>query len=310
MIRIGCFPYLNVWPIVSEFPWEVEWLKLPPRPLVQYLWGHELDMAIVPVVEVAGLEEHYKPIARLGLAVEGPVWSVLLVSRRPMEELEGASIWTTTESATSVRLLDVLLRLRHHVQHWRWHDSPTDADAWLVIGDAALAIANVRGVLSTVGDLSDRFQRYANLASQVTSHRWPFIYDLAKEWTEWQSLPFVFAQWIVAKDWPLSLRQMWTVRLSEHIQRRMDTLYFHEDNCGLSEIEAKYLQRFRFHLDTRDRAGQSRFLAMCDYGREMTFSGRSPTPLFQRKTKAQPDLVIAGLGLSDDSRNQSQVSRP
>ena len=54
-------------------------------------------------------------------------------------------------------------------------DSASDADARLVIGDAALVLG------------SNHRERY------------PFVYDLGQTWKEWTGQPFVFAVWVAQR---------------------------------------------------------------------------------------------------------------
>ncbi|MCS7311798.1 MAG: hypothetical protein NZ742_02625 [Acidobacteria bacterium] len=137
---VGYFPYLNIWPFVRGLPEDIERVVAAPRALVEFAQTGRLDVAILPVVDVPTLADRYEPLGDLGLAVAGPVWSVLLLAQRPVGALTGARICATPESSVSVRLLTVLLRDRYGVWDWRWSPTPEEAEAWLVIGDTALAI--------------------------------------------------------------------------------------------------------------------------------------------------------------------------
>jgi len=121
---VGYFPYLNLWPFVRGLPDDVERVIASPRALAEYARAGRLDVAILPVVDLPTLTDRYEPLGDLGLAVAGPVWSVLLLTRRPIEALSGARICATPESSTSVRLLTLLLKVRYGVRHWRWWPTP------------------------------------------------------------------------------------------------------------------------------------------------------------------------------------------
>src|SRR5262249_57729285 len=81
-------------------------------------------------------------VPALGVAARGPVHSVLLFSRRSPEALGGALISVTPETATSVRLLRLLLEVRRELQGVRLIRGlePAQADALLVIGDNAMRL--------------------------------------------------------------------------------------------------------------------------------------------------------------------------
>jgi len=104
------------------------------------------------------------------------VRSVRLFSQVPLHELHQKAVHLTPQSATSVHLLKLLLG------HWQqivpdWIESPWGTQpcaARLLIGDEAL-LESQRGY-------------------------WPFSYDLATLWQEWQGLPFVFGMWIVHRS--------------------------------------------------------------------------------------------------------------
>jgi chorismate dehydratase len=110
----------------------------------------------------------------------------MLFSRRPAGELGGRSVIVSRSSMTSVALLELLFE---NVWHARPRfvpgdaevkdvvvDNASDADARLVIGDAALVLG------------SNHRERY------------PFVYDLGQTWKEWTGQPFVFAVWVAQRS--------------------------------------------------------------------------------------------------------------
>jgi len=90
--------------------------------------------------------------------------------------------------ATSVHLLSVLLEKKYgvHARFERLHqgvNSYDGLDAVLLIGDEALR-RNKHGL--------DGFE---------------LVYDLAREWYEWQKLPFVFAVWALRRSLPSAVKE-------------------------------------------------------------------------------------------------------
>jgi chorismate dehydratase len=139
----------------------------------------ELDVSVVSAVEYARNAAAYHLLPDLAISCDGPVRSVKLFSRRPVTELDQATVLLTASSRTSVLLLELLCR-------HRWKVGPRFAtvraeamdlaalgefphEAVLVIGDAALLLA--------------------------ASGRYPVEADLGQEWKNWTGLPFVFAVW-------------------------------------------------------------------------------------------------------------------
>ena len=145
----------------------------------------ELDISVVSAVEYARQSDRYLLLPDLAISCDGPVRSVMLFSRRPAGELGGRNVIVSRSSMTSVALLELLFE---NVWHARPRfvpgdaevkdvvvDSASDAEARLVIGDAALVLG------------SNHRERY------------PFVYDLGQTWKDWTGQPFVFAVWVAQR---------------------------------------------------------------------------------------------------------------
>ncbi len=145
-------------------------LDLPSRLADQLRDGH-LDVGLIPAVEVLQQPE-LVIVPDACIACCGPVWSVKLLSRVPLGEIQSLSL--DEGSRTSVVLCRLLLFHLHGVeprtqplligQDW----TEIDSDAVLVIGDRAM---------------------------RACDRRFPFAWDLGEVWHEWTGLPFVFAVW-------------------------------------------------------------------------------------------------------------------
>src|SRR5262245_37449504 len=122
------------------------------------------------------LENEFERVAGLGIACKGEVDSVLLLGHAPVESLAGARVVLTSESSTSAALTRILLERRHGLEGVRYERGDfrdprliPEGEAWLVIGDPALAARRAAPAL--------------------------VLCDLSAAWTEWTGLPFVFAVW-------------------------------------------------------------------------------------------------------------------
>jgi chorismate dehydratase len=123
----------------------------------------------------------YLLLPELSISADGPVKSVLLFSKLPLERLDGESVCLTSESETSVALLKIILKKYYGFTNkfciMRVVE-PSDAfrvcPAVLVIGDTALKWAS----------------------SNISLYQ----YDLGAVWHSLTGLPFVFALWILRKE--------------------------------------------------------------------------------------------------------------
>jgi chorismate dehydratase len=169
-VRVGRIPYLNSEPFYIELGGH-DLVSLPPRQLGQAIERGQVDAGPLSIVDVFRLGADLVPLP-LGIAVSGPAQSVILFSERPLKELDGAVIGVTDETATSVRILRLLLAGKYDVRPRAWVGPEEPADAVLLIGDRALR---------------------ALRAPQPKPHR----IDIGTEWVEWTGLPCVFARWAV-----------------------------------------------------------------------------------------------------------------
>jgi chorismate dehydratase len=165
----------------------------------------QLDVSVISAVEYARQASRYLLLPDLAITSDGPVRSVLLFSKRPVEELGGCRVLLTRSSMTSVALLRLLF---DNV----WGACPDFAagdaeiadlarfasephEARLVIGDAALLLgARVRGIPAAEGTTA---------LGSAPAHPYAHVYDLGAEWKRWTGLPFVFAVWVAQRTAPV-----------------------------------------------------------------------------------------------------------
>ena len=188
-VRLGRIPWINCFPIYSaidrglvDVPAEL--VTGTAAELNDLLAAGELQTSVVSAVEYARAAAQYHLLPDLAISCDGPVRSVALFSRRPVHELDGATVLRTASSRTSVLLLELLCRHRWRVRPRfatvRAESTDLEAlakfphEAVLVIGDACLVLAN-QGV-------------------------YPYVTDLGLAWKEWTGLPFVFAVWAARRD--------------------------------------------------------------------------------------------------------------
>ena len=185
MLRIGEISYLNCTPIFSVLKSRFSddcytFVSGTPAELNELLRRGDIDLCPSSSIEYAQNHDTYVILPNLSISAEGPVKSVLLFARRPIEELDGATIILTSESATSVALIRILLSRMYSFQNSYCRAEPgcvtlqDNCDALLLIGDAALkASGEACGC---------------------------YVYDLGELWFKFTGLPFVFALWILRRD--------------------------------------------------------------------------------------------------------------
>ena len=190
-MKIGRIPYINCYPVYGGIDrgvvrLEAELVDGVPTDLNRRMGAGELDISVVSAVEYARQADRYLLLPDLAISCDGPVRSVMLFSKRPAGELGGRSVIVSRSSMTSVALLELLFENLWHARP-RFVpgdaevkdvvvDTSSDAEARLVIGDAALVLG------------SNHRERY------------PFAYDLGLMWKEWTGQPFVFAVWVAQRS--------------------------------------------------------------------------------------------------------------
>jgi chorismate dehydratase len=178
-LSISAISFLNTAPLM----WDFDHGELRRRFTIHYTLpsacAQELragvsDIGIIPVIAYQTIPD-LVVLPGVSIAATGPVRSILLVSKVPIERVK--TVAADSSSRTSVALCRVLFRKwlggqRHFTAMEPKLDTMLqDADAALIIGDPALAV--------------DRSQY--------------LCYDLAEEWQKHTGKPFVFAFWAVRK---------------------------------------------------------------------------------------------------------------
>lgn len=137
---VGQISYLNSQPFYPLLLGEHRLIPTPPRELGLMASRGEIDAGILATADYLVNAERYEPVGGLGVANREEVRSILLASRRPIEELDGAVVGVTEETSTSARLLRLILEDRYAVRPRSYlRGARTEADAFLVIGNEALS---------------------------------------------------------------------------------------------------------------------------------------------------------------------------
>lgn len=181
MLKVGRIEYANCTPLfhilMEQFDCkEFEFIEGVPASLNRMLLSGEIDVCPSSSIEYANYPERYKIIPDLSISSIGAVASVLLFSKVPINELDGKKILLSSESATSVNLLKIILAEKYGC-----------SCSFEVAPPSTFAVINESSALLLIGDSALRYS-HSNLAS--------YKYDLGEIWYSWTGLPFVFALWL------------------------------------------------------------------------------------------------------------------
>ena len=175
-IRVGRIPYLNSEPFYYQLVRnDIELIPLVPSALTLAAERGEIDAGPLPLVDYFRLEDQFAQLGQFCIATLEKSRSVLFYSKRPIQDLNGATVGITSDTSTSRRLLQVLLTHRYQVEPASYVSLDEPNDAFLLIGDEALR------------------RRYG-----VPSY--PYRYDLGEEWYRWTRMPFIYALWAIRRD--------------------------------------------------------------------------------------------------------------
>ncbi len=208
-----------------------------PSECADLLRAGQVDIGIPPSIELANHPD-WIVIPGCSISSSGPVGSVLLVSPKPIEEIE--SFAADTSSRTSVALAQIVLARRYH-RHVKVRPYPPRLAEMLDIADAALII----------GDPALRLE--AGLRK----------YDLGAEWDALTRLPMVYAVWAVrrpAADPELAL--LFQASAQFGLARIEDIVATEAPARGIpAETARRYLtSRIRYAWGEPERRGLSLFL--------------------------------------------------
>ncbi|MCK5100504.1 MAG: menaquinone biosynthesis protein, partial [Desulfobacteraceae bacterium] len=162
----------------------------------------------------------------------GNVMSVMLMSKYPLEELDSKNVVLTEESATAASFIKMIFSMKNLKPNLKTQSIKTiedvkdDADAALVIGDAAL--------------------------TQPWGSMFKHKIDLGDLWYKMTKLPFVFAVWVVrrsfAKKEPQIVRNIIKL-LNESRERGYANIEkIIESGAAKLNLEPSYIKNYYNHL--------------------------------------------------------------
>lgn len=150
-----------------------------PSALNQAVVAGQLDISPVSSIMYALHADQFALVPNVSISAAGALQSILLVAKRPIEELDGAQIALTSKSATSHVLLKIVMQQAYHLY-------PQYAVSTLSLAEGVLDTADA---VLFIGD--DALHAYLNRQDGY------YYYDMGAEWRKLTGLSMVYAVWVV-----------------------------------------------------------------------------------------------------------------
>jgi chorismate dehydratase len=250
-LRISAISFLNTAPLMWDFEhadaardFEIEYTI--PAACAAKLAENQADVGLIPAItyaEITGLVI----LPNIAIAAKDRVRSILLVSKKPIEEVK--TVATDTSSRTSVALLQVLFT-KFFGGHRQFAEHAPHLKAMLQRHDAALLIGDA--------------------ALEITAGKENFVYDLAHLWRERTGQPFVFAVWAVRLDSlgraprDLDLARVFQQSRDHGLEpenlRTIAQEWSHKVTLSERDIYTYLTENIDYYLDRENHAGLQLFL--------------------------------------------------
>ncbi|MEO5582732.1 MAG: menaquinone biosynthesis protein [Saprospiraceae bacterium] len=193
IIKVAIVNYLNTTPFIyglkhGPLNEKIKLIECIPSECASLYQKGLVDLSLVPVGAIHHVSD--QRISDFGIASDGPVASVCILSEVPLDQI--TSVYLDYQSRTSV----LLARLLFH-KFWKLNPFFLNAKAGyevdikgnkagLVIGDRALALKS----------------------------KYSYVFDLGLAWKEYASLPFVYAVWLQTRKLPSEFIELFNQSLA------------------------------------------------------------------------------------------------
>lgn len=246
MLRLGDVPFLNSKPLFyllknGSIASCIEIISRPPNLLSELLRKKNIDMGLVPVVELL-TRGNYKVVPGISISSYGKVDSVILISKKELRDIRSVAL--DGYSLSSANLTRVLFKNFLGINPdfvTRSYDENFFAgvDSGMLIGDTGLKFL------------------YKN--ADRSEYR---IYDLGELWTDFTGLPFVYA--LLAVNSGVNLEN----QLDNLIRSKREGVGFIDEICEKESVKigigkefcVNYItNRIRYDLSDMEIKGISEF---------------------------------------------------
>lgn len=175
---VGHFPSIPWIPYyVNADQWPVQLRQCESSGVRRLVERAQLDVTPMATADWFSLGNKWRRLSNLGIAFRGRAGSVLMFSNDPIDQMDEADIAVCDETTSSVRILQALLERKYGLRIGRWQ----------------------RNVDVTEGN-TPRLLIQNQAVEELNRKRFRYVYDLGREWWDWQGTPLVTAVWVHRAD--------------------------------------------------------------------------------------------------------------
>ena len=113
-------------------------LELQPNELMTAIANNQIQGGLIPLIDTFNMDDSMRTLSGFCLATVAQSGSVKLHSKIPIIELDGKSVAVPTESPSAVKLLEVLLEVKHGVKPAAYVNETEPHEAQLLVGNLGL----------------------------------------------------------------------------------------------------------------------------------------------------------------------------
>lgn len=244
VVRVSAVSFVNARPLVHGLEAHRALFDVRfdvPSTCAERLHAGEVDLGLVPAIEY--LRGDYAFVPDMAIGSDGPVLSVAIFTRRPIERIRSLAV--DASSRTSVALARILCTALWQVEA-PFVTAPPDITSMLAVADAALII----------GDPALEIDVVAMDVEKI---------DLGEAWRTLTGLPFVYAAW-TGRPGALEAAHVDALRAVRDAglaaRPAIARAYVEGTSRPAGQIEAYLRDNLSYAFGARERAGLERFFAL------------------------------------------------
>ena len=203
-------------PDYSFFSDYIEKFYSYPTDLIEKLRRKELDLSPVSSAEYIFMQDDYFISPKICIASDGEVDSVGVFSKYSPNQWDNKKIFITGSSMTSKYLLKVLCKNYFKVKPNFIYQNQSETFS----ENISEILKKYDGAL-LIGDLAHKTKKNEKIS----------FWDLGLLWKEWTNLPFVFALWLVHRNY---------CNKNKFLVKKVENLFLDSIENGLKNIQKIY----------------------------------------------------------------------